>query len=132
MEKITLSWATPDKAVLLVTYEDSSWNWEDFYAALKQQRAFIDGSPAPKVDVIIDTHKTGLYPKGGSLLSGVRKITVERHPRQAHTIIVGAHGLISVMIKVVEKLMGSYRQEFHSVSTIDDAMNLIERIRTNR
>lgn len=46
MEKITLSWMTPDKAVLLITYQDESWTWEDFYAALKRQRAFIEDSSA--------------------------------------------------------------------------------------
>lgn len=132
MDNISIVWANPDKTIVLITYENDAWGWQDLYEAIKAQKTFIDSVGHPKVDVIIDCHKTGIIPKGGSLLTGIRKVAVEHHPRQGHTIVVGAHGLPRVMLKVAEKLMGTYRQEFISVDTMEAAYDLVERLSAQR
>jgi hypothetical protein len=132
MENISIVWANPDKTVVLITYENDGWGWQDLYEAVKAQKEFIESVSHPKVDVIIDCRKTGIVPKGGSILTGIRKVTVEHHPRQGHTILVGAHGFPRAMLKVAEKLMGTYRQEFISVDTMEAAYALIHRLTAQR
>ena len=126
-DKISLAWANPEKTILLVTYEKDGWTWQDLYESLKQQKAMID-TVDHKVHLIVDSRKTSMFPQGGSLLSGIRKITVERHTRQGHIVTVGAHGIVRVMSQIVERLMGEYRQDFHFAETMEDAYAFLGRL----
>jgi hypothetical protein len=128
MEHITVEWANESKTLILVTYHTDTWGWDELLESFNQQKQLIDSVAHPKVDILVDVRSSHLLPKGVSLLSGVRRLTSERHPRQGHTVIIGAHGLIAVILKAVEKLLGEYRQEMHVVDTVNEAHLLIARI----
>lgn len=128
MDKIAYEWFNEEKTVLLCTYIAEDWTWEDFHNAFQTQKAMIDSVSHPKVHVIVDTSKTHWLPKGGSLLSGIRKLTDLKHPRQGHTIIVGATGFIAAITNSMMKLLGTHRQEFHLVNTMEEARQLLAQL----
>jgi hypothetical protein len=132
MEKITVSWLDENKTAILCTYNQDGWSWDDFFKALEQQKTLIESVDHPKVNIIVDVRKSSWLPKGGSLLSGMRKFNAERHPRQGQTIVVGARGMVASIASTVSKLMGSSRLEMHFASTMEDMQNLLKQFDSNR
>ena len=68
MEKISISWFDDKKSVLLVTYNEEGWTWEDLFAALKQQNVLIDSVDQPAVDVVVDVRNARMVAKIGEEL----------------------------------------------------------------
>jgi hypothetical protein len=132
MEKITVSWLDENKTTILCTYNQEGWSWDDFFKALEQQKTLIESVDHPKVNIVVDVRKSSWMPKGGSILSGMRKFNAERHPRQGQTIVVGARGMVASIARTVSKLMGSSRLEMHFASTMEDMQNLLKQFETNR
>ncbi len=128
MEKIVYKWANDEKTVLLCTYAQPDWTWDDFHQAFKTQNEMLDGVSHPTVHIMVDVRKSQLMPKGGSLLSGMRKLSVQKHPRQGHTVIVGAKGVVAAMSNLMTRLMGEHRQELHMVDTMEEADALLTHI----
>jgi hypothetical protein len=128
VDKIVYTWFNAEKTVLLCTYQDENWTWQDFHDAFQIQKAMIDSVSYPKVHIVVDASKSRLIPKGGSLLSGVRKLTDLKHPRQGHTIIVGAKGMVAAIANAVTKMMGKHRQEVHLVNTMEEARELVSQL----
>lgn len=126
---VSIDWHDEDKQILLVTYHRDGWQWNDFFIVLKQQYAFID-SVNHTVDVLVDVQNSSWIPKGGSLLSGLRKIE-EQHPRQGLTIIVGAKGLVASIARSMMKMLGENRR-FHFVATMEEAHQLIAKAQAKR
>jgi hypothetical protein len=132
MEKITVSWLDENKTAILCTYNQDGWSWDDFFKALEQQKTLIESVNHPKVNIVVDVRKSSWMPKGGSLLSGMRKFNSERHPRQGQTIVVGARGMVASIARTVSKLMGPSRLEMHFAATMEEMQNLIKQFETNR
>jgi hypothetical protein len=128
MEKITFSWANPEKTILLCTYNTDDWTWTDFYDAMKRQRELLDTVDHAKVHIIVDVRNSRLLPKGGSLVSGSRSLSDQKHPRQGHTVVVGASNLISAIVNVAGKLMGEHRKEMHLAKTMEEAHETIAQL----
>jgi hypothetical protein len=125
MEKISVSWLNDSKTAILCIYNQDGWSWEDLFAALVQQKAMIETVDRPKVHIIVDVRKSTWLPKGGSLLTGMRKMNVERHPRQGQTIVVGARGMVAAIASTVTKMVGSSRVEMRFASTMEDAQAML-------
>ncbi len=125
MDTITYSWFNEEKTVLLCTYPESQWTWDDFHEAFQVQNEMINSVDHPKVHVIVDTTHSHWLPKGGSILSGVGKLTKLKHPRQGHTVVVGAKGILAAFAKMATKAMGENQQEMHLVRTIQEAEKLL-------
>jgi hypothetical protein len=132
MEKVTVAWLDENKSAILCTYTQDGWTWEDFFHAIKMQRELIDSVDRPKVDVVVDVRNSSWLPKGGSILSGMRKFTSEKHPRQGQTIIVGARGMVASIARAVIGLLGSARQEMHFAETMDEARQKIRDFESRR
>ena len=132
MDVITYSWFNAEKTVLLCTYGKTEWTWNDFYEAFQIQNEMIDSVSHPKVHIIVDTRASNWLPKGGSLLAGSRKLTSQKHPRQGHTIIVGAKGIIAAVSRVVTNLVGVYQQDVHLVDTMEEAEKLVSEFAKER
>jgi hypothetical protein len=132
VDKITIEWASDAKTVILCIYHQDGWTWEDIFVVLDKQRAMIESSPAPVVDVIVDATNSTWLPRGGSLLGGVRKLTSSQHPRQGHTIIVGARGMVAAIVDVLLKIIGSKRVEFHLTKTRDQADKVVAELQASR
>lgn len=128
MDTITYTWFNPEKTVILCTYPDAQWTWNDFHQAFHVQKEMIESVDHPRVHVIVDTTNSHWMPKGGSILSGVGKLTDLKHPRQGHTIVVGAKGVLAAFAKIATKVMGENRQEMHLVSTMQDAEALLAKL----
>jgi hypothetical protein len=128
MDAITYSWFNEEKTVLLCTYRRAEWTWNDFYEAFQIQNKMIDSVNHSKVHIIVDTRASSWLPKGGSLLSGSRKLTSQKHPRQGHTIIVGAKGIIAAIARSITNLIGVYQQEVHLVDTMEEAEKMVSEL----
>jgi hypothetical protein len=129
MEKIVYSWLDDEKTAILCTYREENWTWDDFYRAFQTQKTMLESVPHTNVHVIVDVRKSHLMPKGGSLLSGIRKLGDQKHPQQGHTIIVGATGMVAAIARMLGKLLGEHRQEVHMVDTMEQAYELLARIK---
>ncbi len=127
-----MSWFNPEHTVLLVTYNEDHWTWEDIFAALKEQYAMIESVPHSKVDVIVDVRKSNWLPRGGSLLTPIRKFMGELHPRQGKTLFVGAHGMVASILGVLGTMMGPKRSELIFVKTMDDVPPRLAQIAAQR
>lgn len=132
MEKITFSWFNAEKSVLLVTYNEVGWTWEEMFEALKEQRSLIESVDHPKVDVVVDVTRSNWMPKGGSLLTPIRKFIGMQHPRQGKTLFVGAHGIVATIINVLGSMMGEKRQDLIFVPTMDEVPGRLARITAQR
>ncbi|MEO8607992.1 MAG: hypothetical protein ABI690_08930 [Chloroflexota bacterium] len=132
MEKITVSWFDDSKTAILCTYNQEGWTWEDFFVALEQQRALIESVSQPKVDIVVDVRKSTWLPKDGSLLTGMRKFSNERHPHQGQTIVVGARGMVASIASTVSKLMGSSRMEMRFASSMEEVQVMLNHLETTR
>jgi hypothetical protein len=120
---VTIDWLDDQKKTVLITYHRDGWSWDDFYRVLKQQYDLID-TVSHTVDVIVDVHNSHWMPRGGSLLSGIRKAE-NPHPRQGVTVIVGATGMVAAIAQTAMKLVSSKRK-FHFAATIDEARAILQ------
>jgi hypothetical protein len=124
MEIITTQWANDARNIILNTYNTNQWEWSDLANAFVQQRAMMDQTDSSVVHVIVDVTKSQLMPMGGSLMSAARNLK-ETHPRQGHTVIVGARGLITKVLNIVGNLLGEQRNKLHVVATMGEAYTLL-------
>lgn len=128
---ITIDWLDESKQTILVVYKRDGWTWEDLYKILDIQRSMIE-SVEGIVDVVVDGSNSYFLPKGGSLTGAMRKITSGSHPRQGHTIFVGAKGMLWSIANALLRLMGAARQKFHFENTVGEAETLLVDIRQRR
>jgi hypothetical protein len=131
MNNISYSWFNEEKTVLLCTYDQGEWTWNDFHEAFLIQNEMIDSVDYPKIHIIVDTRASSWLPRGGSLLSGARKLTSLKHPRQGHTIVVGAQGMVAAVVRTVTKILGAHQQEIHLVDTMEEAESLVSELMEN-
>jgi hypothetical protein len=122
-ELVTIDWLDSQKRIILITYHRDGWSWDDFYRVLKQQYDMIESVPH-SVDVIVDVRESHWMPRGGSLLSGIRKAE-NPHPRQGRTVIVGATGMVAAIAQTAMKLVSSKRK-FYFALTMDEAKTIVE------
>ncbi|MEO8607991.1 MAG: hypothetical protein ABI690_08925 [Chloroflexota bacterium] len=132
MEKITVAWFDDTKNAILCTYNQEGWTWDDFYLALQQQKALIETVDHPKVHIIVDVRKSTWLPKGGSLLTGLKKTTHDHHPRQGEIIIVGARGMVASIASTISNLMTSSRMEMHFAAKMEEVPALLNQLETAR
>lgn len=132
MEKITVSWFDENKTAILCTYNGDGWTWEDFFVALEQQKALIESVDHPQVDIVVDVRNSSWLPKGGSLLTGMKKMSSEHHPRQGQTIVVGARGMVASIASTVSKLMRTSRMEMRFASTMEEAQVMLNYFEATR
>src|SRR5689334_6102497 len=131
MDKITVSWLDDKKSTVLVTYHVEGWTWQDLLQAFKDQRALIDSSDQPIVDIIVDVRKSNFMPKAHSLLGVVKNVSVQRHPRQGKTIVVGANMFIMNIASAMNKMVKS-QMDFLFVPTMDAALTLLDELVSRR
>lgn len=128
MQKITVELANGRDDIILVTYHTNDWQWSDFAHAFEEQRALLDNAKVPVVHVIVDVTSSRIMPKGGSLVEASRNLGKEIHPKQGHTVIVGASGYIARMIDVIGHFLGKERNKIHLAKTLDAAYQMIAKI----
>lgn len=125
---ITIDWLDESKQTILVVYKRDGWTWEDLYKILDIQREMVESAEGI-VDIVVDGSNSYFLPKGGSLTGALRKITSGSHPRQGHTIFVGAKGMLWSIANALLRLMGAARQKFHFTNTVDEAKTLLVGVR---
>ena len=131
MDKITVSWLDDIKSTVLVTYHVEGWTWQDLLQAFKQQRALIDSVDKPVIDIIVDVRKSNFMPKAHSLLGVIKNVSVQRHPRQGKTIVVGASMFILSVANAMNKMVKS-QMDFLFVPTMDAAITLLDELVSHR
>ena len=131
MDKITVSWLDEKQSTVLVTYHVEGWTWQDLLKAFKDQRALIESSDRPVVDIIVDVRKSNFMPKASSLLGVIRNVSIQRHPRQGKTIVVGASMFILSVANAMNRLSKA-QMDFLFVPTMDAANKLLEEIASRR
>lgn len=132
MEKVTVAWANDEQTVVLCRYLEDGWTQEDSFAALAQQRALIESSSAPVVDVLVEGTNIRWMPAGASFIKGMKTIVELRHQRQGVTIFIGAQGILASILTITMSLIDPKRREYHFVKTMDEAYELLEQIKATR
>lgn len=131
MDKITVSWLDDKQTTVLVTYHVEGWTWQDLLKAFKDQRALIESVDRSVVDVIVDVRKSNFMPKANSMLGVIRNVSLDRHPRQGKTIVVGAstfiHSIANAMNRLSKADLG-----FLFVQKMEDAQKVLDELAANR
>jgi hypothetical protein len=125
MGNITVSWLEAKPSVILATFPVEGWTWQDLTQILKKQYALIDSVDLPVVDVLVDVRNSDFMPKAQSLLSVVRAVLRERHPRQGKLVIVGASTFILSVAKVVSRLSGG-ELKLYLVASMEEAYVILD------
>lgn len=128
---ISIDWMDDTKQTILIVYKRDGWTWEELYKVLDIQHEMVESAEGI-IDIVVDGSNSYFLPKGGSLTGAMRKITNGSHPRQGHTIFVGAKGMLWSIANALLRLMGEARQKFHFAKTIEEAQTLLVGIRERR
>jgi hypothetical protein len=120
---ITVIWDNPEQTIIRYIY-DGSWSMDEFYPALQAARDMMD-AVNHQVGIIIDVQKSKLVPNG--VLSHGTKVTMNKHPNQGKSIVVGAGGLVRTLFDVYKKVYRSNFDEaaFDFVTTLGEARSLL-------
>ncbi|MCI0712445.1 MAG: hypothetical protein L0154_19980 [Chloroflexi bacterium] len=119
---VTVDWLDQDKQTVIVTYQRDGWTWSDYQNSLDKQFELIDSVEYP-VDIVVMVNNTHLLPKGGSLITAIRRINAA-HERQRNTVIVGASGPLTIFARNMLKIMPNQRKFFFA-DTLDEAKQLL-------
>jgi hypothetical protein len=119
------------QSTVLVTYHVEGWTWQDLLKAFKDQRALIESVDRPVVDVLVDVRKSNFMPKANSLLGVIRNVSLDRHPRQGQTIVVGASMFIHSVANAMNRLSKA-QLSFLFVKTMDEAQKMLDELAAKR
>jgi hypothetical protein len=100
------------------------WTWDDFYMIREQVHALVDSENTARVDFIAD-QSASILPKG-SPFGHARSVIQNKHPRVKLIVIVASNALLRSMANIAFKLSAEARSSFRLVSSIEDALQLIE------
>ena len=118
---IEVTWANAEKNIVLWKFP-SQWMWHDFFAALKDADAMIDGVEGI-VDSIFLTPQDQVIPQGG--IRNFKLILARRHARHGLIILVDAQTLLVSLLGIVLKLIPNARPQMHFVQSEAEAYALI-------
>lgn len=119
---VTVDWLDQDKQTIVVTYQRDGWTWSDYQNSLDKQFELIDSVEHP-VDIVVMVNNTHLLPKGGSLVTAIRKINAA-HERQRNTVIVGAGGPLTIFARNMLKIIPN-RTKFLFADNLEEAKELL-------
>src|SRR5689334_23196936 len=116
MEKITVQWANDEKTILLVTYQDEKWTWDDVAESLRLEYAMIE-SVTGIVDVIVDLRGHRALPNGGSPFKVIQFAGEARPPRHGCVVVVGLRGAIAKLAEFLKRLPDPNPRSIHVVDS---------------
>jgi hypothetical protein len=125
MEKISLKWMNEQKTILLISYVDEKWTWDDVTESVRCTNAMIDGVGGV-VDVIIDMRGHRALPNGGSPFKTIEFVRISRHPRQNCIVVVGLRGAIAKLAEFMQRIPDPNPRTIHIVNSLDEALNLLK------
>lgn len=124
MQKITVQWANDENTILLVTYNDEKWTWDDVAESLRIEYAMID-SVTGIVDVIVDLRGHRALPNGGSPFKVIQSARESRPPRHGRIVVVGLRGAIAKLAEFLQRLPDPNPRSIHIVDSLEEALNLL-------
>ncbi len=118
---ITVFWDDDARTIIRHIYQ-GGWDWSDFYKALQEANAMMDGVNY-KVGLIIDVQGSGLVPSGAiSQIGGLRG---QAHRNSGMAVLVGSNMLVRLLYDIFEKAYRGTDANFVMVSTLDEARQVI-------
>lgn len=99
------------------------WTWNDFYVAMDELHQQLDVSEHETVNLILDIRDSNYLPQ--YLLSNMRQVSFQRHPKSGMMIVVGADRFPRMMFETMRMLLPEQMQSIHLLDTIDEAYKLI-------
>lgn len=119
---ITVFWDNNTQTIIHFHYNDSEWQWHDFFAAHSYVKVLLDNVKYP-VDVIIDITNGGLSP---NQFVSQSKILYEfkQHPRVSQVIVMGADRFIQAFYNATTVGLPE-NQRFYFTSTLIETYKLL-------
>lgn len=124
--KVRVSWKDPAAKTMLQYTFDEDLEWEHFHRAFKRGETRMKEVAHP-VNVILNFEKTTVVPAGG--LQNLAKIYQEKAAKPENmnkTVIVGANGLLFVLLGVVRNMHMRGAADVMSAKTMDEASELLD------
>jgi hypothetical protein len=120
---INVEWLSPGSNIVKLIV-DGRWTWDEFYSARTTMHAMIEASTHTTIDYILDMTHAPLLPT--NVLSHIRNMERQRHPKTRHLVVVGANRFITTMFDLMNKMLPSGIQNVSMVRTLDDAVRLLK------
>jgi len=116
-------WLNDSHDIVYAKYP-TGWTWEEFYAIREQVHALVDTEDTPRVDFIAD-QTTSMIPQG-SPFGHARSVIHNKHPRVNLIVVVADNMLLRSIANVAFKLSRDTQNSFRLVSSMEEAIQLIE------
>jgi hypothetical protein len=118
---IQVEWANPEQTIVRWRF-GWPWTWDEFYTALDQVNAMIDGISGIADSIILPSRSTILP---ANAISHLRRLINGRHPRHDLIVLVGSSSFVAELLKLSTQFIPSVRDQLHYVGTEEEALNLI-------
>src|SRR5262245_56235477 len=122
---VTVDWDNNDHSVIRYIYNDRLV-WDELDTAIGAGHRLMDVATST-VDIIIDVRNSKLI--STSALPRSRQVMQMNHPRQGIIIVVGASTWLRALVDLYHRVYGGNQQKFWMVDTVEEAHELIRRIR---
>jgi hypothetical protein len=120
---INAEWLNPGSNIISLVVA-GKWTWDEFYSARTAMHAMMDESAHTSIDYILDMSHAPLLPT--NVLSHIRNMDRQRHPKSRHMVVVGANRFITTMFDLMNKMLPDGKRSVSMARTRDDAVGLLK------
>jgi hypothetical protein len=124
--QIQLFWDESISNVIHYRFQQG-WTWEDFRQTALEEHRQGEALAGIRYDIIADLHQATI-PSGTGFTNVVRLF--DQGPKNRVMIVVVGSPLARAMIQIGVKLYPQVKNRFHAVTTIEDARQLIVKMRS--
>ncbi len=122
------TWYDAEETIVLYQPEDP-WTWEEFMEGVQKGQAMIRAKPY-MVDTIYNLG-SNIHMPDSSALSRFRQPYEADPPNSGVNIIVGAPGLVRMLVGILTSTMGG-KERFIFPSSMEEALQIIDQARVQR
>lgn len=126
MSKIQFDWYDRDEGIMIWRFE-MGWNWDMYFNASRRANTLIEEVAPMRVDFIADLHQSGKLPS--NVLSVVRQVSLARPDNWGATVVMGGNTFVEMMVGVGRRVNRDLAHRYMTANTLDEAVQLIHKIR---
>lgn len=118
---ITVGWDNAEKTTLRYNLE-GRWDWNSFYAALKQADALMD-TVMHEVDIIVDISQSQHIPEG--MISHIGSLGRKVHRNAGLTTLVGTNRFVVTLFDLFRKIRPQMSDNVRIVPSLEEARSIL-------
>ncbi|MCA9910772.1 MAG: hypothetical protein KC519_19080 [Anaerolineae bacterium] len=123
MTTVRADWDDDTHQIIRYVFEPH-WDWDDFFAAVREARALMDSAPG-NVGVIFDASDTPNINVPQNALTNFRNALNRSHEKNKLMVVVLSSTFARIVISSVQKLGGERAHLLKFAPTVDEARQMI-------